>query len=255
MCLIIFKFQPDEHYKLILVANRDEYHQRETVPAGYWPNQPHIFGGIDNVGGGSWLSTDSSGRLAALTNVRKPPYRDDTKLSRGHLVRDFLSQQRPAPDFIKQLKSRSSNYGLFNLLIMDDTGLWHYSNDSLQVEKVSAGIHGLSNARLDTPWPKLSTARTAFEQSLAANKVDHLQLLSVMQSQIKPQDSDLPNTGIGLEFERFLSPIFIQGKDYGTRCTTLLTVDHTAVRFLELSYASDGKISGEIRQKIELQHV
>jgi len=252
MCLIIFKYQPGEHYKLILVANRDEYHQRETMPAAYWPHQPHIFGGIDNVAGGSWLSTDTSGRLAALTNVRKPPYRDNTKLSRGHLVRDFLSQQCPAPDFINNLKQRSADYGLFNLLLMDNSGLWHYSNDSLQEEKVSAGIHGLSNATLDTPWPKLATAQAAFEKSLATNKVDHLQLLSTMQSQIKPQDDDLPNTGIGLEFERFLSPIFIQGEDYGTRCTTLLTIDHVSIKFLELSYASSGKINGEVQQKIIL---
>lgn len=190
--------------------------------------------------------------MAALTNIRKPPYRDNTKLSRGHLVRDFLSQQLTAPDFISSIEQRSTDYGLFNLLLMDNSGLWHYSNDSQETEKVAAGTHGLSNATLDTPWPKLTTAVGAFEKSLGKNKVDHLQLLSLMQSQIKPQDDELPNTGIELEFERFLSPIFIQGKDYGTRCTTLLTIDQATVKFLELSYAPNGKICGEVKQKINV---
>ncbi|AGS39832.1 hypothetical protein CYCME_1507 [Cycloclasticus zancles 78-ME] len=252
MCLIIFKYQPNDLYKLVLVANRDEYYQRATQAAGYWPDQPHIFGGIDHVAGGSWLSTDTSGRLAALTNVRKPPFIENTKLSRGHLVRDFLSQQSTAPDFIEKLKKRRADYGLFNLLLMDHTGLWYYSNDSLHVQQVPAGIHGLCNASLNTPWPKLSTATAAVEKSLASNKIDPFELLSTMQSRTQANDQDLPNTGISLEFERFLSPIFIQGKDYGTRCTTLLTVDELSVKFLEISYDSSGEITGDVKEEIEL---
>lgn len=251
MCLIVFKYQPTEDNKLILVANRDEYYQRESIPAEFWIEQPNIFGGIDAVAGGSWLSVDISGRLAALTNVRKPPYKDPTKLSRGHLVKDFLSQHASAPDFIKQLDNAGKDYGLFNLLLMDNSGLWHYSNDSCEATKVSAGIHGLSNATLDTPWPKLTTSVKAFENSLASNVIDELKLLSTMRSQTKPTDKDLPDTGIGIEFERFLSPIFIQGEEYGTRCTTLLTMNNTAVNFTEVSYSPTGQISGEVQQKID----
>jgi len=252
MCLILFKYQPNEQQKLVLVANRDEYHQRETLRAGYWPHQPHIFGGIDNVANGSWLSVDTSGRLAALTNIRKPPYKDSSKQSRGHLVRDFLSQQQPAPEFIENLKQRDHEYGLFNLLLMDNTGFWCYSNDSHLAQRVSSGNHGLSNATLDTPWPKLTTSLLEFEKSFASNRLDDLQLIDTMQSQTKPKDKDLPDTGIGLEFERFLSPIFIQGEDYGTRCTTLLTINENAIKFTELSYAPTGKISDEVQQQIEL---
>ena len=252
MCLIVFNYQPSKRQKLVLVANRDEYHQRETLSARYWPDQPHIFGGIDNVANGSWLSVDTSGRLAALTNIRKPPYKDSSKLSRGHLVRDFLSQPLPAPEFIKNLKQRDNKYGLFNLLLMDNTGLWCYSNDSQQAQPVPPGQHGLSNATLDTPWPKLTTSLQEFKKSLTSNSLDESQLLNVMQSQTKPKDSELPDTGIGLEFERFLSPIFIQGEDYGTRCTTLLTIDENAIKFTELSYAPTGQISNEVRQEIDL---
>jgi len=250
MCLIVFKYQPTENNKLILAANRDEYYQREAIAAQFWPEQPNIFGGIDAVAGGSWLSIDTSGRLAALTNIRKPPYKDPTKLSRGFLVKDFLSQQYSAADFIKQLKNAGKDYGLFNLLLLDNTGLWHYSNDTCQVNEVSAGTHGLSNATLNTPWPKLTTSVKAMEGSSASNKVDTLKMLSTMQSRVKPADRDLPDTGIGLEFERFLSPIFIQGEEYGTRCTTLLTISNSVINFTEVSYSSLGQISGEVQQRI-----
>lgn len=253
MCLIVFKYQPTEDNKLILAANRDEYYQREAIRAQFWPKQPNIFGGIDAVAGGSWLSVDTLGRLAALTNIRKPPYKDSTKLSRGFLVKDFLSQQYSATDFIEQLKNGGKEYGLFNLLLLDNTGLWHYSNDTCQVNEVSAGTHGLSNASLNTPWPKLTMSVQAFKNSLASNNADTLKVLSCMQSQVKPADEELPDTGIGLEFERFLSPIFIQGEEYGTRCTTLLTISKSAVNFTEVSYSPVGQISGEVQQKIELQ--
>lgn len=252
MCLILFKYQPDQEDKLILLSNRDEYHRRDSRPAGFWPHHPSIFGGIDQVAGGSWLSTDTSGRLAGLTNIRKPPFENSSKLSRGHLVRDFLSQPLSAVEFISQLKHRSHHYGLFNLLLMDNTGLWHYSNDSHQTTKVSAGFHGLSNATLDSPWPKLISALPAFKQALAKNKINHQELISLMQSQTKPQDEALPNTGISLEFERFLSPIFIQGERYGTRCTTLLTINQTTSHFVEISYSPIGSVTNEVEQKIRL---
>ena len=252
MCLIVFKYQPDEDNKLVLAANRDEYYQRKAIPAKFWPEQPNIFGGIDAEAGGSWLSVDTSGRLAVLTNIRKPPYKDSTKLSRGYLVKDFLSQQYSVADFIKQLENDGKDYGLFNLLLLDSTGLWHYSNDSCQANKVIAGTHGLSNASLNTPWPKLTTSVKAFENSLVSDHVDTLNVLNTMQSRVKPADDELPDTGIGIEFERFLSPIFIQGEEYGTRCTTLLTISKTEVNFTEVSYSSVGQISGEVQQKINL---
>ncbi|ORU89514.1 MAG: hypothetical protein A6F71_00670 [Cycloclasticus sp. symbiont of Poecilosclerida sp. M] len=253
MCLILLKHQPADHYKLILIANRDEYHQRETLPARYWPQQPHIFGGIDCSGGGSWLSVDTAGRLAAVTNVRKPPYVENDKKSRGKIVSDFLSHQQSADEFLNDLTERDSQYGLFNLVLMDKSGLWHYSSDDHQSQKISTGIHGLCNATLDTPWPKLTSGLSGFKQSLDKEKVIPLELLSVLQSQERPNDKDLPDTGVGLEFERFLSSIFIQGEEYGTRCTTLLTIDDEALQFLELSYDPIGNITGEVQQQIALR--
>jgi uncharacterized protein with NRDE domain len=249
---MLLKHQPADHYKLVLIANRDEYHHRETLPAQFWPEQNHIFGGIDCHGGGSWLSVDTSGRMAAVTNIRKPPYVENNKQSRGKLIHDFLSHQQSAPDFLEELIQHDTNYGLFNLILLDKTGLWHYSNDTHQATQIDPGTHGLSNATLNTPWPKLTNALTGFKHSLDKDKVIPLELLGILQSQERPADNELPDTGVGLEFERFLSSIFIQGEEYGTRCTTLLTVDSEALKFLELSYDPAGNIINEVQQKISL---
>lgn len=251
MCLILFKHQPTDHYPLILVANRDEYHQRNSQVAGYWEQSPQLFGGIDLVAGGSWLSVDKKGRLATVTNIRKPPFSENTKQSRGSLVYEFLNQDETAYDYLVGLNKHDEDYGLFNLLLFDASGLWHYSNDTHQITAISPGVHGVSNASLNTPWPKLMTAKTSFERSLNSGKVNTLELLSIMQSQTRPSDDLLPKTGISLEFERFLSSIFIQGDDYGTRCTTLLTIDAETVQFLEVSYDQQGQIKHEAREKIE----
>ena len=251
MCLILFAHHATPQYKLVLIANRDEYHQREAKPADFWQNSPNIFGGIDCTAGGSWLSVDKSGRFAAITNIRKPPFKKTNTLSRGEIISQFLSRQQTAAEFINELKEKDHLYGLFNLLLLDDSGLWHYSSDSQQSQAVPHGIHGLSNASLDTPWPKLARSQAALEQQLSLPLIDESKLLNIMQSTERPSDEELPKTGVSLEFEQFLSSVFIQGDDYGTRCTTLLTIDHSnTMKFTELTYNVEGSESSRVQQII-----
>ncbi len=251
MCLILFAYQHADNYKLVVIANRDESYQREAKPAAFWPQQPHIFGGIDCAEGGSWLSVDTTGRFAAITNIRKAPFSKDNERSRGHIISRFLSNQQTASEFMNELTKTDSQYGLFNLLLLDASGLWHYSSDSHQAQRIAPGIHGLSNASLDTAWPKLRIGRAKLEQQLAHAPLDNNQLLSIMQSTQQATDKQLPNTGVGLEFERFLSPAFIQGDDYGTRCSTLLTIDHNdCLEMTELTYDSDGVEVSQVHQTI-----
>jgi len=255
MCLILFAHEYSKQYKLVLLANRDEYHKRATKKSGAWVNQPHIFGGIDLQAGGSWLSIDKSGRLAAITNVRKPPFGVTNKYSRGLLVSEFLSSDLCANDFLEELKPKSCDYGLFNLLLFDKSGLWHYSNDTGRSQRVERGIHGLCNASLDTPWPKLTTASKQFKQALERDCFEPSKLFGIMQSQVRPLDEELPNTGVSLEFERLLSSVFIKSVGYGTRCSTLITIDYNNVlEFCELSYNAHGDIKSEVSQIIELSN-
>jgi len=254
MCLILFAYQPSDKYKLVLIANRDESYQREAKPAAFWPQQPHIFGGIDCTEGGSWLSVDTTGRFAAITNVRKPPFTKVNERSRGHIVNDFLSSQQSASKFIDELKQTDTAYGLFNLLLFDASGLWHYSSDSHQAQRITPGIHGLCNASLNTPWPKLTRGCNQLKQQLAQLTLDDNQLLSIMQSTQQASDKELPNTGIGLELERFLSSAFIQGEDYGTRCSTLLTIDHNnSLELTELTYDKNGIDVLQVHQTIHTE--
>lgn len=253
MCLILFAHEYSKQYKLVLLANRDEYHQRATKKSGVWVNQPHIFGGVDLQAGGSWLSVDNTGRLASITNVRKPPFEVNNKCSRGLLVSEFLSGHLSANDFLEQLKPKDSDYGLFNLLLFDKSGLWYYSNDTGQSQQVEYGIHGLCNASLDTPWPKLTEGKELFKQAIDEDCFETSKLFSIMQSQIKASDEQLPNTGVSLEFERLLSSVFIKSANYGTRCSTLITIDYNDVlEFSELSYDAYGDIESEVSQTIKL---
>jgi len=251
MCLILFAYQHSEPYKLVLIANRDEYYQREAKPAAFWPQQASIFGGIDCTEGGSWLSVDTAGRLAAITNIRKPPFTKNNELSRGHIINDFLSSQQSASAFMDTLKQTDTAYGLFNLLLLDASGLWHYSSDTHQAQHLTTGVHGLCNAGLNTPWPKLTRGCDQLKQQLAQAPSDNNQLFSIVQSTQQAPDSQLPNTGIELAFERFLSSAFIQGEDYGTRCSTLLTIDHNnRLAFTELTYDKQGIECSRISQII-----
>ncbi len=253
MCLILFAYNHLEQYKLVLITNRDEYHHRKAKQADFWLEQPSIFGGIDCVAGGSWLSVDKAGRLAAVTNVRKPPFGQTAKHSRGDLVKDFLSTNLPASDYLAELKSNDGDFGLFNLLLFDDSGLWHYSSDTHQAQLIQKGIHGVSNATLNTPWPKLKNGCECLRQELNSDELNTENLLNILQSQQKPNDSELPNTGVSHEFEQLLSPIFIRNNEYGTRCSTLITIDqHNTLIFHELSYNPEGAIMTKVLQQIKI---
>lgn len=255
MCLILFAHQHSEQYKLVLIANRDEYHRREAKPAAFWPQQANIFGGIDCTEGGSWLSVDTAGRLAAITNIRKPPFSKDNERSRGHIINDFLSNQQSASEFMDSLKNTDTAYGLFNLLLLDASGLWHYSSDTHQAQCITPGVHGLCNADLNTPWPKLTRGCDQLKQQLAQASTDSNQLINIIQSTQQAADKQLPNTGIELEFERLLSSAFIQGKDYGTRCSTLLTIGHNnCLTFTELTYDKQGIECSRISQVINAEN-
>jgi uncharacterized protein with NRDE domain len=252
MCLILLAHEYIQEYKLILLSNRDEYHDRKALPAAFWKKSKNIFGGIDEREGGSWLSVDKKGRLAAVTNVRKAPFIEDNKKSRGKIVADFLKGTQNAETFLQKLQKKDADYGLFNLILFDSTGLWHYTNDGHTQKKIDAGIHGLSNASLNTPWPKVYSGCATFKHQLDDKPEDELALMQLMWSQERPSDAVLPYTGIELPFERLLSPIFIQSEDYGTRCSTLVTISNDTLKVHEYSYNTQGIINNEVQQTIVL---
>lgn len=242
MCLILMAYNHHKRYPLILAANRDEFYNRPTLPAGYWEDRPDILAGRDLQGLGTWLGISGRGRLAAITNYRDPASIKSDAPTRGLLVSDFLAGSEPAEIYLQKLSKTGDRYNGFNLLLFDDTGLWHYSNRGNDIIALSPGIHGLSNHLLNTRWPKIDRGLAALENRLADSaEVDSEKLLRLLEdSRVAPDDA-LPDTGVGIEWERMLSPMFIHSETYGTRCSSVVLFDDSGnITFIEKIHPNSG---------------
>lgn len=223
MCTILFSYRPGPGDRLVLLANRDEFYDRPTAPAGNWEDAPEIYAGRDLVAGGTWLGVTRSGRIAAVTNFRDPKQKPGT-LSRGNLVADFLRTDSAPRPYLEVVHQSASNYSGFNLLVGDifsADSLFYYSNRGEGIRKLEYGLYGLSNHLLDTPWPKVSRGKMLFRELLEEGASDE-QFLSILEDRTIAPDEELPDTGVGIEKERLLSPIFIKTPVYGTRSSTVV---------------------------------
>ena len=250
MCLAIIATQTKRDWPLIIVANRDEQHSRPTLPANPWMDAPSILGGRDLSAGGTWLGLRANGKLALLTNYREPGRNNPAAPSRGQLTDKFLRSDTPAKEYIKDLREYEAHYNGFNILVGDQTGLWYFSNrGGVPARKIEAGVVGLSNASLDTPWPKLQRTRNAVAAHLSHDnslnpKADIL--FEIMADTRPASQEELPDTGVGLEREKLLSSPFIKNERYGTRCTTLLMLRSDGmIKFHEKRFDAQGQQTGE----------
>lgn len=253
MCLIAFSCKVHPEHPLLLVANRDEFHARPAAPLAWWDDQPQLLAGRDLQEGGSWLGVSRDGRAAAVTNVRSPDVASRKLLSRGRLVADFLAGTQSAETYGASLCSTANDYGGFNLLLFDGRETRYLSNHpQFESRAVEPGVHSLSNAQLDTPWPKSHVAQAAMHAWLARDLDDPEALLAAMADRSQAPDAALPHTGVGLELERMLSSAFIRTPGYGTRCTSLLRVARDgAVELFERRFDASGAISGETRERFQ----
>lgn len=240
MCLIVLALRAHPRYPLVLLANRDEAYARPTAGAHRWFDAPHIFGGRDQEKGGTWLSVvpGPARRIAAVTNVRHPSARR-VGLSRGALVRAALDGTLPEGDALDA-------YPAFNLLTGSETRL-EYRNEEGARQVLEPGIHGLSNARLDVPWPKVERAREGIEQLLRAETLDFDAAFALLHEQDVAPDARLPETGVPRELEQRLSPAFIAMPGYGTRASTVVAFDRDgSIRFAERTFGEGGAPIGQV---------
>lgn len=242
MCLITFQWQPDTDKRLILSANRDEFVQRPAQPLHAWPDAEGVYAGKDLSQGGSWLGVHKSGRFAALTNhrnMRSPGPKNPA--SRGNLVIDFLTSNISPLEYLTILEKKSALYAGYNLLVADQHQLAYYSNKSAEPARILApGLYGLSNDLLDTPWPKVESAKHKLATWLQPPN-DQAPLCQLLSSTVIADDSLLPDTGIGLEMERILSSEKIITPNYGTRCSTGLILDKDSIYIEEISWLNTGE--------------
>jgi uncharacterized protein with NRDE domain len=217
MCLIVVGWRAHTDFPLVVAANRDEFYARPTADAASWPDAPEVFGGIDHEAGGTWLGIRRDGRFAAVTNVREPGMAKG-RHSRGMLTRNFLLCGQTSIDYALQLDGR--DYSGFNLLLCDGKTLVYCSNRDSTPRILAPGVYGLSNHLLDSPWPKLLTARQRFASALPGLP-DESALFALLADDSIVADDELPQTGVSLEWERRLSAIFVKSEEYGTRASTV----------------------------------
>jgi uncharacterized protein with NRDE domain len=226
---------------LVLAANRDEFYDRPTKPASFWEEKPDLLAGRDLKAGGTWLGITRKGRIAAITNYRQPQVEKEQAPSRGNLVSDFLKGDDDVDVYLAYLTKNGSKYNGHNLIFGYENQLCWYSNRGGHNHNLSPGLYGLSNHLLDTPWPKVVRVKEAMERLLSERVViDPEEIFSILRDRRLADDTSLPDTGIGFERERVLSPIFIISPGYGTRSSTIISIDQEDnVIFAERTYNED----------------
>lgn len=225
MCLIVFSYKQHPDYDLIFAANRDENHSRPARAAQFWDDHPDILAGKDLKAGGTWMGVSKQGAFAALTNYRDPELERDNPPSRGKLVLDYLKGNGNPLPFLNKLDKQADAYEGFSILAGTINKLAYYTNQDNKIQLLERGLYGLSNHLLDTPWPKVKRAKEQLYQIIQKDAISEEALFNILADEQEAPEEQLPDTGIPKDIEKKVSPIFIKGDDYGTRCSTILLID------------------------------
>ncbi len=245
MCIALVAISLRDEYPFILLSNRDEFFSRPTSPAHFWKDSPGILGGRDKLHGGTWLGITRQGRIALVTNVRLPNVSPD-KRSRGEVVSMFLKGDMSLEDFLDFLKRRGGEFNPFNLIFGDMSQLYFASNYYGDLFPLGKGVHVISNGKFGEEWPKCRRLKALFLTVLrGVSPVEPLLFLEVLRDDKGFPDEELPDTGVGLEMERFLCPIFIRGREYGTRTSTVVIYHKGEISLWERNYKRGGEISSQ----------
>jgi len=247
MCLILFAWKTHPKHDLILAANRDEFYDRPTLRAYYWQENSGLLAGKDLTGGGTWIGVAKSGRFAALTNYRDPDHIDPDAPTRGTLTTDFLSSEIPPDAYLEKLIMSDKKYNGFNLLVGNNDSLWYYNNVDHNIEDLPPGLYGLSNGLLNESWPKVESGKAALAKTLATDPIVPEALLKILDSKKIAIDSQLPKTGVPIQWERSLSPLFIATENYGTRCSTIIMKKNETGLFIEKTHRLENQTEGVVR--------
>lgn len=247
MCLLAIAWNTHPRWRLVLAGNRDEFHERPAAPLGRWIRPAGIVAGRDLQSGGTWAGADTGGRMAVVTNVRDPAIRKPGAPSRGALVADYLGGERGAAQTAEAALLHAGAFAPFNLLLADDRDCMFVGNTpSPRMSGLQPGVHGLSNGDLDEPWPKVVSLCQRMDAWIQSGHDDPGPLWDALADESQAADAALPDTGVGIELERMLSPAFIRGTDYGTRASTLIAIGHDGRGWIaERRFGPGGRSEGE----------
>ncbi|MGV8960498.1 MAG: NRDE family protein [Stenotrophomonas sp.] len=251
MCLVSLAWNAHPRWRLLMAGNRDEFHARPTAALHPWEAaNGRVIAGRDLRSGGTWVGVSPEGRAAVVTNFRDP-VASASGPSRGQLVADYLAGHSSADTYTEVVADRAAAYPPFNLLLADADSCQFLGNHPPQRLALAPGLHGMSNGALDAPWPKTRRLMAAMAGWLHAENDGFDPLWNALADETGAADAELPDTGIDLELERRLSSAFIRGRDYGTRASTIVAIDHHGAGFIhERRFGADGVFLGETRMDI-----
>ena len=246
MCLLIFSHRVDPNYPLVLAANRDEFHARPTAAARFWPEHPRLLAGRDLEQGGTWMGLTREGRFAAITNCRDPARTAPAPRSRGELPLGYLTGSQDAQTYLMDTLANAQEYAGFNLLVGTPDSLWYLTNspsaEQCKPKLLAPGLYGLSNAQLDTPWPKVTLGKDRLQALLAEGEFDHDTLSTVVGDRKLADPTDLHPLGLTDDMAQVLSSQFITTASYGTRSSTTLWIDQAGrAHWRESSFDPQGE--------------
>ena len=254
MCLALIAILAHPRYPLVIAANRDEFHARAADPAHWWTSD--LLAGRDRVGGGTWFGTTRAGRWALITNFREGAARDPGAPSRGGLVTQALSASGTALAFTANASVEGQRFHGFNLLAGDGATGAYASNRASGALALGRGIAGLSNHLLDTPWPKVVRSKAKLAAALARNDDPLVAAFDLLADREHASAAALPATGVSSQWERILSPAFIVSPEYGTRCSTVMTIDNTGMaRYVERSFDASGNTTGDVEHEFRVEPI
>jgi len=244
MCLVVVAFNVQPDFPLVVAANRDEFHARPTQNAGWWPDQPDIVAGRDLQAGGTWLGLHRAGRFATITNFRDAKTRRAKFRSRGHLVTEFLLSEQSPLDYLHSISP--DDYAGFNLLVADSECLAYLSNRGGGVRELPAGVYGLSNATLDTPWEKVERSKSRLGEILANGNANETQLLRLLDDRKKGPVNEVKSDRLPFDTAHAITAPFIVTPEYGTRCSSIVRADDSGRwLLLERRFDAAGENTGE----------
>ena len=259
MCIAVFQWNPNAETPLLLAANRDEHFERPTRSMHWWP-QGNVLAGVDLKADGAWLGVTRRGRFALITNIRNPALRKTGAPSRGKIVRRYLEGTQSPSEFVRALASTVAQYEGFNLLCgslgkNEGQALWFLNSVEATPHLLNAGLYALSNASLDTPWPKVARIKAGFRHALAERDLaaQNERLFRLLANTTKVADRDLPQTGVPLDWERELSSISVRRDGYGTRASTVMRLAHGKATITELNHHEDSTPGERNEFAFELQ--
>ena len=250
MCLLVLALRSHPRLPVIVAGNRDEFHARPTQAARWWPDKRDIVGGRDLQAGGTWLAVHRDGRFAAVTNYRDARRENAGLRSRGDLVTGFLDADAGAIEYLESIDSGA--YAGFNLVVSDGHSAGYLSNRGAGLRELPSGIYGLSNATLDDPWSKVTRTKARLAALIDTDDVNESSLLRMLDDREKASADEVETNGLSFTMAHTLTAPFIVHPEYGTRCSTVMTIDDAgSVRFVERRFTPDGRTSGESKFAFE----